>query len=115
MRGSRKFLAFDIGASTGRAVVDIFNKRKLVLDEVHRFPNESIKVCGSIHWDVLRLFFEIKKGLSLFVKKYGDNLELDGIGIVDRGKSRGIYCPYPFLPLPIILRMREIGQKRRRR
>ena len=79
MRSSRKFLAVDIGASTGRAVVGIFNKGKLDLDEIHRFPNEPIEVHRSIHWDVLRLFFEIKKGLSLFAKKYGDNLE--GIGI----------------------------------
>ena len=89
MKNSRKFLAFDIGASSGRAVVGIFNKGKLALDEVHRFPNESIKICGSIHWDVLRLFFEIKKGLSLFTKKYGD--DLDGIGIDTWGMDFALF------------------------
>jgi sugar (pentulose or hexulose) kinase len=44
---------------------------------------------NSIHWDVLRLFFEIKKGLSLFVKKYGDNL--DGIGIDTWGLDFGLF------------------------
>ena len=47
MRSSKKFLAFDIGASSGRAVVGIFNKGKLALDEIHRFPNEPIEVHSS--------------------------------------------------------------------
>lgn len=76
---SKKFLAFDLGASNGRAVVGIFNKGRLTLDEIHRFPNEYITIHGSIYWDILRLFNEIKRGLALYVKKYGP--DLNGVGI----------------------------------
>ena len=89
IKTSKNFLAFDIGASSGRAVVGIFNEGKLRLDEIHRFPNECVKIHGSIHWDVLKLFLEIKKGLSLFVKEYGDNL--NGIGIDTWGVDFGLF------------------------
>lgn len=89
MKNTLKFLAFDLGASSGRAVVGIFSEGKLRLDEIHRFPNKGVKIYNNIHWDVLRLFSEIKKGLSLFVKKYGDNL--DGIGIDTWGLDFGLF------------------------
>ncbi len=79
MNGPKKFLAFDIGASGGRAVVGIFDEGRLILDEIHRFPNEYVEVHGSIHWDILGLFLEIKRGLALSAKKYG--ADLDGIGV----------------------------------
>ncbi len=59
----RRVLAFDFGASSGRAVLGIFDGEKITLKEVHRFPNEPVKVGDTVYWDVLRLFHEIKKGL----------------------------------------------------
>jgi len=88
-KSSRRFLAFDLGASGGRAIVGTFTDRKLTLEEVHRFPNEPVEVHGSVYWDILRLFFEIKKALSLFVKKYGDRL--DGLGIDTWGLDFGLF------------------------
>jgi rhamnulokinase len=35
----------------------------LTLREAHRFPNDPVRVGGSLHWDVLRLFHEILAGL----------------------------------------------------
>lgn len=89
MKTSKKFLSFDLGASGGRAVVGIFQNGELKLEEVHRFPNEPVKVHHSIHWDVLRLFLEIKKGLALFTKRYGKSL--DGIGIDTWGVDFGLF------------------------
>ncbi len=89
MRRTKKFLALDIGASSGRVVLGMFEGKKLTLDEIHRFPNIPVKVHSSIHWDVLRLFSEIKKGLTLFVKKYGN--KLDGIGIDTWGLDFGLF------------------------
>lgn len=89
MNRSKTFLAFDIGASSGRAIAGIFDEEKLILDEVHRFPNEPVMVHDSMYWDMLRLFFEIKKGLSLFVKKYGTSL--DGIGVNTWGGDFGLF------------------------
>jgi rhamnulokinase len=58
------FLAFDLGAESGRAMVGRFDGDRLSLEEAHRFPNRPVSVFGSLHWDVLRLFDEIKKGLA---------------------------------------------------
>jgi rhamnulokinase len=62
------FLAFDLGASSGRAVAGLFDGERLRLEEVHRYPNGPVQVLDSLHWDVLQLFEEIKSGLAKCVK-----------------------------------------------
>ena len=59
-----KYLAFDLGASSGRAIVGIFHNENLELQEVHRFPNRMVHVLGHFHWDILQLFDELKTGLA---------------------------------------------------
>ncbi len=54
-------LAFDFGASSGRAIVGSFDGEKIELSEIHRFPNDPVFVGGTMYWDVLRLFHEIKQ------------------------------------------------------
>lgn len=58
-----KMLAFDLGASSGRAILGVFDGKKLTLEEIHRFSNDPVEVRGSLHWDILRLFHEIKQGI----------------------------------------------------
>ena len=58
------YLAFDLGASSGRGIVGAFDGEKLTLKEIHRFSNDPVVVRGSMYWDVLRLFFEIKTGIT---------------------------------------------------
>jgi rhamnulokinase len=58
------FLAFDLGAESGRAIAGRFDGDCLALEEVHRFPNRPVRVFGHLHWDVLRLFDEMKRGLA---------------------------------------------------
>jgi rhamnulokinase len=78
MKGNAKFIAFDLGAESGRAVLGSLNDDKLVLEEMHRFLNIPVKVFDSLHWDVLQMFQEMKKSLEICVQKYGS--KLDGIG-----------------------------------
>ena len=59
-----KHLAFDLGASSGRAMVGIYDGDKLTLEETHRFPNRMVHLLGHFHWDILQLFDEIKTGLA---------------------------------------------------
>lgn len=59
----KRVLAFDFGASSGRAVIGSFDGNKITLTEVHRFSNEPVKVGKTIYWDILRLFHEIKQGI----------------------------------------------------
>jgi rhamnulokinase len=58
------FLAFDLGAESGRAVLGGLQGGVLDVREIHRFVNEPVRQNGSLHWDVLRLWLEIKRGLD---------------------------------------------------
>ena len=58
-----KVLAVDLGASGGRAIVGSFDGTKIKLEEVHRFSNDPVLCNGTLYWDVLRLFHEIKQGI----------------------------------------------------
>ena len=75
----KRYLAFDIGASSGRAIVGILNNEALALDEIYRFPNEIIRRDNEVLWDILKIHSEILNGLKIYVKKYGSHV--DGIGI----------------------------------
>ncbi len=79
MKPGRNYLAFDLGAESGRAIVGQLDDGKLTLTPIHRFPNGPVKVLGSLYWDVLRLFSELRQGLSLYRRDYGASL--DGIAL----------------------------------
>lgn len=59
----KRVLAIDFGASGGRAILGSFDGEKITLEEVHRFTNDPVTVNGTVYWDVLRLFHEIKQGI----------------------------------------------------
>jgi rhamnulokinase len=78
--GSRRvYLALDLGAESGRVVAGAFDGRRLELTELHRFPNVPVRIHGTLHWDVLSLFAEIKRGLSIAAKKEGQALASVGV------------------------------------
>ncbi|MCC6446765.1 MAG: rhamnulokinase [Armatimonadetes bacterium] len=83
-----KFLAFDLGAESGRGVLGFFDGRTLRLEDVHRFPNGPVRILGSMHWDALRLFGEMKEALRLAVHRYG--AEIEGIGVDTWGVDFGL-------------------------
>lgn len=78
MPDTANFLAFDLGAESGRAVVGRFDGEQLSLEEIHRFPNGPVRIHNSLYWDVLALFTEIKNGLS---KAAHDGVELASVGL----------------------------------
>lgn len=57
------FLGIDIGASSGRHILAHMEKGKMILEEVHRFPNGMSKKDGELCWDTKALFHEIKQGM----------------------------------------------------
>ena len=77
MKQEKRVLAFDFGASSGRAILGVFDGNTIRLEEVHRFENNPVNVCGTLYWDVLRLFYEIKQGLT----KAKDAGGFDSVGI----------------------------------
>ncbi len=102
MSPRKVYLALDLGAESGRVVAGAFDGRKLVLDEIHRFPNNPVRILGTIHWDALNLFAEIKRGLSIAAKKEGSSLVSLGVdtwgvdyGLLDaRGRLLNNPCHY---------------------
>ncbi|RIX50008.1 rhamnulokinase [Paenibacillus nanensis] len=56
-------LAFDLGASSGRALLGRLVDGKLTVEEIHRFPNDPVQAGETLYWDILRLLHEIKQGL----------------------------------------------------
>jgi hypothetical protein len=58
-------LAFDLGATSGRAILGSLVSRQVELQEIHRFPNEPAGYNGELHWDAPRLWHEILVGLRL--------------------------------------------------
>lgn len=79
MAVNSQFLALDFGAESGRALLGTINDDVLTLEEVHRFPNLPVKTLGTLSWDILRLFGEIKTSIKLALAKTGG--KLDGIGV----------------------------------
>jgi rhamnulokinase len=59
-----QFLGFDLGAESGRAVLGRLHHGVLDVREIHRFVNEPVRQNGSLQWDILRLWLEIKRGLE---------------------------------------------------
>ncbi len=58
------YLAVDIGASSGRHILAHREEGKLVLEEIHRFPNGMKEQDGTLVWDVDSLFREILAGMK---------------------------------------------------
>ena len=73
------FLAIDLGASSGRALLGRWDGEHIHLEEIHRFPNEPVAIQGHQHWDVLRLWKEIKSGIARYAHQYKN--ALNGIGV----------------------------------
>lgn len=67
-------LAFDIGAGSGRALLADLRNDQLVINEIHRFSNDPVQVGKRLHWDILRLYHQVKKGI-VKAKETGNHIE----------------------------------------
>jgi rhamnulokinase len=76
---ARHFLAFDLGAESGRAVLGSLESGRLRTREIHRFPNVPIRVLGHWHWDVYRIFAELRRALALAATEVPDGPESVGV------------------------------------
>ena len=74
----RNYLAIDLGAESGRTIVGSLEGGRLALAETHRFANGPVRLPDGLHWDVLRLWSEIKTGIGISSAKFH---RLDGMGL----------------------------------
>ena len=84
----RVFLAVDLGAESGRIVAGHLDEGRISLEEVHRFPNGPVTVRGSLFWDILGLWRNIKVGLAKAAVQFGDRIS--GIGLDTWGVDFGL-------------------------
>ena len=78
----KKVLAFDFGASNGRALIGEISDGKIVYTEVHRFSNDPVSINGKLYWDFLRLIHEIKTGIVKAKQAGGfDSIGIDTWGV----------------------------------
>jgi rhamnulokinase len=80
----QNFLAFDLGAESGRAVLGALRGDRLTLEEKHRFANPTGRIKGHLHWNLLGQWEELKTGLR------NSGVRLDGIGVDTWGVDFGL-------------------------
>ena len=81
------YLALDIGAGSGRAIVGQFVRNKIVIEEIHRFVNPQIRLGNTFYWDFPMLFSEIKQGICKTIQK---GYKLKGIAVNTWGVDFGL-------------------------
>ncbi len=82
------YLAVDLGAESGRTIVGSLEDGRLSLDETTRFLNYAVRLPDGLHWDVLRLWSDMKTGIAISSAKF--DKQLDSIG---RRHLGGRFCP----------------------
>src|SRR5579859_7050839 len=89
---ARNFLAFDLGAESGRAVIGTLDSGELRLDEKHRFANPNGRINGHLHWNLLSQWEELKAGLRKAVapSASGERPVIHGIGVDTWGVDYGL-------------------------
>jgi rhamnulokinase len=95
--------AVDIGASSGRVILGRIHRDRAELEEVHRFPNDPVRLPDGLHWDALRIYQEVLTGLRKAGEAGGaERLRSVGIdswaidyGLVDSGGAL-LYQPFHY-------------------
>ena len=78
-----KYLAIDIGASSGRHIVGWKEDGELKTEEVYRFPNGVMEQDGHLTWDIEALEKHVRTGIDEAMKKYPEieSLSVDTWGV----------------------------------
>ena len=57
------FLAFDLGATSGRSVLGILENDRIEIKELTRFPNSIVELHGKYYWNIMSLYQSLKEGM----------------------------------------------------
>ena len=87
MSKSKNFLAFDLGAESGRGILGRFDGTQIKLEVLHRFPNGGIRILDNLHWDIVSLWREIKNTLSICAR---NGSSIASIGVDTWGVDFGL-------------------------
>lgn len=78
MSATKKLLAFDLGAESGRGLLGRFDGERLQLEVVHRFPNGGVALLDRLYWNSLGLYGEMLNTLRRCAADHGP---IDGLGV----------------------------------
>ena len=84
----KAYLAVDMGASSGRHVLGLFDGQRLRLEEVYRFENGPVEVAGRLHWDLLGQWSHVRQGLRAAGARMG--AEVASVGVDTWGVNFGL-------------------------
>jgi rhamnulokinase len=73
------YLAIDLGAESGRAILGTLEHGRLAVEELHRFPNTPVREPDGLYWDARKLWQEIRRGIAIAVEDR--RIPLSGIGV----------------------------------
>ena len=86
MSRQHSFLAFDCGATSGRAVLATFSDGAFDMKEVYRFPSGIIELGGKYYWDIVAIYDHFRKCLAQLGQ---EGVRIDSIGIDTWGVDFG--------------------------
>ena len=92
------YLACDLGADSGRLMLGTLADGKIVLEELHRFPNGPVKTSGALHWNIDALIAELKNGLK---KAAAKNLPIASISTDSWGVDYVLYDERGLIMQPV--------------
>ncbi len=83
-----RYVAVDVGAESGRVIVGALDGDHVALAEAHRFANVPVRTLDGLHWDALRIYSEVLRGLRAVARDNGSRLA--GIGVDAWGVDYGL-------------------------
>jgi rhamnulokinase len=95
------YVACDLGAESCRVILGTLTDDHLAIEEIHRFPNGPVTLFGTLRWDVLRIFDELKNGLRKAAARGHqiDSVSTDSWGVdyvYMRGEEPLLTAPYHY-------------------
>ena len=83
MARNATLLAFDLGATSGRAIVGRVHDGRISIQEIARFPNDPVFVNEldgpSMHWDILAVWSAMRSALECLPARGIDHLDAIGV------------------------------------
>jgi rhamnulokinase len=87
----KAFLAFDLGAESGRSILAVLDKNKLATTELNRFSTLPVQTPTGLHWNILHLWANLKEGLRLAaIEAKKQKVSIVSLGV----DTWGVDCAY---------------------
>jgi len=73
MLDAHRYIAVDLGATSGRVVVGTVSDVHIGTEELHRFPTRMVEKEGHLHWDINAMFNSILDGLKVYRERFQED------------------------------------------